>query len=66
MTTRTQRSTTSYNIKLDKKMKIERLAMEASLKIGRTVKWTELMDILTTEFGKDAQAMLIHREMEKN
>lgn len=60
----TTRTTTSYNIKLDKKMKIERLAMEASLKIGRTIKWTELMDILVTEFGKDAQQMLIHREAE--
>lgn len=57
----TSKTTTTYNIKLDKKMKIERLAMEASLKLGRTVKWTELMDILVTEFGKDAQAMLIHR-----
>ena len=58
--------TTSYNIKNDKKLKIERLAMEASLKVGRTIKWTELMDILVTEFGKDAQEMLIHREQEKN
>jgi hypothetical protein len=58
--------TTSYNIKIDKKLKIERLAMEASLKVGRTIKWTELMDILVTEFGKDAQEMLIHREQERN
>lgn len=58
--------TTSYNIKIDKKLKIERLAMEAGLKVGRTIKWTELMDILVTEFGKDAQEMLIHREQEKN
>ena len=58
--------TTSYNIKIDKKLKIERLAMEASLKVGRTIKWTELMDILVTEFGKDAQEMIIHREQEKN
>jgi len=59
-----QRAT--YNIKMDRKIRIERLAMEASLKVGRTVKWTELMDILVTEFGKDAQEMLIHREQEKN
>lgn len=58
--------TTSYNIKIDKKLKIERLAMEASLKVGRTIKWTELMDILVTEFGKDAQEMLIHREQGEN
>ena len=58
--------TTSYNIKIDKKLKIERLAMGTSLKVGRTIKWTELMDILVTEFGKDAQEMLIHREQEKD
>nr|DAL05390.1 MAG TPA: hypothetical protein [Inoviridae sp.] len=59
-------NTTTYNIKLDKKMRVERLAMEASLKIGRTIKWTELMDVLITEFSKDAQEMIIHREKEKN
>nr|DAN78374.1 MAG TPA: hypothetical protein [Inoviridae sp.] len=58
-------NTTTYNIKLDKKMRVERLAMEASLKIGRTIKWTELMDVLITEFSKDAQEMIIHREKEK-
>mgnify|MGYP000914192699 FL=1 len=59
-----QRAT--YNIKLDKKLKIERLAIDASQKIGRTVKWTELMDVLVSEFSKDAQEMIIHREKEKN
>ncbi|MDK4529088.1 hypothetical protein QG053_04730 [Kingella kingae] len=61
----TTRTTTSYNIKIEKKIKIERLAMEASMKVGRTIKWTELMDILVTEFGRDAQQMIIKRESEK-
>ena len=56
----------TYNVKLDKKLKIERLAMEASLKVARTVKWTEIMDTLVNEFGKDAQEMIIHKETEKN
>ena len=47
-------------------MKIERLAMEASLKIGRTVKWTEIMEVLVNEFGKDAQQMLIHQHSKEN
>lgn len=55
----------TLNVRLDRKMKIERLAMEASLKVGRTVKWTEIMEILMTEFGKDAQEMLITRETQK-
>ena len=58
-------ATTSYNIKVDKKMKIERLAIEASQKVGRTVKWTEIMEVLVDEFGKDAQAMIIHREQQQ-
>ena len=58
-----QRAT--YNIKMEKKLKMERLAIEASLKIGRTIKWTEPMDVLVTEFSKDAQEMIIHREIEK-
>ena len=50
----------TYNVKLDKKLKIERLAMEASLKVGRTVKWTEIMDTVIKEYGKDEQEMIIH------
>lgn len=57
--------TTTYNIKNDKKNKVERLAIEASQKIGRTVKWTELMETLVDEFAKDAQAMIINREKSK-
>ena len=56
----------TYNVKLDKKLKIERLAMEASLKVGRTVKWPEILDTLVNEFGNDAQEMIIHKETEKN
>lgn len=59
------KTTTTYNIKIERKNKIERLAIEASQKIGRSVKWTELMDILVTEFGKDAQEMLIYKEKGK-
>ncbi len=57
--------TTTYNIKTEKKLKIERLAIEASQKIGRTVKWTEVMDVLVDNYGKDAQSTIIHREMNK-
>lgn len=56
---------TTYNVKEEDKIKIERLAIEASVKIGRSVKWTELMEILIQEFSKDAQQMIIHRETEK-
>ena len=56
----------TYNVKLDKKLKIERLAMEASLKVGRTVKWTDKHDTRVNETEKDAQEKIIHKETEKN
>ena len=56
---------TTYNVKEEDKIKIERLAIEASVKIGRSVKWTELMEILIQEFSKDAQQMIIHRKTKK-
>ncbi|HDR0997133.1 hypothetical protein ACNO7L_10680 [Bisgaard Taxon 45] len=59
------KTTTSYNIKLDKKLKIERMAMETGLKIGRNVKWTEVMNVLVDQFAKDAVAYIEHQEKNK-
>lgn len=55
----------TFNVKMDKRLKIEKLAVEASQKVGRIVKWTEIMEVLMDEFAKDAQAMIIHREQQK-
>lgn len=52
----------TYNVQIEKKLELEKLAIEASQKLGRTVKWTELLDTLITEFKRDAQQMIIHRE----
>lgn len=59
------KTTTSYNIKLEKKLKIERLAMETGLKIGRNVKWTEVMGVLVDQFAKDAVSYIEHQEKNK-
>lgn len=59
------RSTASFNIKLEKKIKIERLAMEIGMKIGRPVKWTEVMNVLVDQFAKDAVAYIEHNENTK-
>ena len=50
------KSTASFNIKIERKIKVERLAMEVSLKIGRPVKWTEIMNVLVEQFSKNAVA----------
>ena len=55
----------TFNVKMERKLKIEKLAVEASQKVGRIVKWTEIMEVLMDEFAKDAQAMIIYREQEK-
>lgn len=52
------KSTASFNIKIERKIKIERLAMEVSLKIGRPVKWTEVMNVLVDHFAKDAVELI--------
>ena len=59
------KTTTSFKIKLEKKIKIERLAMEVGMKIGRPVKWTEVMNVLVDRFSKDAIAYIEHNEKEK-
>ena len=52
------KSTASFNIKIERKIKIERLAMEVSLKIGRPVNWTEVMNVLVDHFAKDAVKLI--------
>lgn len=62
---KTMKDRVTFNVKMERKLKIEKLAVEASQKVGRIVKWTEIMEVLMDEFAKDAQAMIIHREQEK-
>lgn len=57
--------TSTFNIKLEKKLKVERLAMEVGMKIGRPVKWTEIMNVLVDNFAKDAAAYIEYSESEK-
>lgn len=61
----TYKDTTSYNIKIDKKLRIERMAMELGLKIGRNVKWTEVMNVLVDNFAKDAISHIEYMEQQE-
>lgn len=58
-------SRSTYNIKEIDKVKLEKLAIEASFKIGKPIKWTEIMNVLIQEYSKDAQSNIIHRERAK-
>ena len=60
---RNMRST--YNIKAEKKLKLERAAIDLSVKLGKQIKWTEIMETLIDEFYKDAcDVLLIRYEQE--
>lgn len=56
----------TYNIKAEKKLKIEKAAIELSVKIGRPIKWTEIMEVLIDNFYKDACDVILTREKENN
>ena len=44
----------TYNIKAEKKIKLEKAAIELSVKLGRPIKWTEIMEVMIDNFYKDA------------
>jgi len=51
---------TTFNIDFEKKMMLERYAIEISHKVGYPVKWTDLMNHLIDNYSKEAMQDLIH------
>ena len=45
---------TTYNVTDERKMKLERLAINASVKLGKTITWTEILGYLIDNYSKDA------------
>lgn len=45
---------TTYNVTEERKMKLERLAINASVKLGKTITWTEILGYLIDNYSKDA------------
>ncbi|EKO1560091.1 hypothetical protein PZO73_004755 [Salmonella enterica] len=45
---------TTYNVTEERKMKLERLAINASVKLGKTIAWTEILGYLIDNYSKDA------------
>lgn len=57
---------TTMTIRMDRKMRLERIAIDVSKRINEQVTWTDLVNTLIDEFSKDAQELIIHRkEQEK-
>ena len=45
---------TTDNVTEERKMKLERLAINASVKLGKTITWTEILGYLIDNYSKDA------------
>ena len=45
---------TTYNVTEERKMKLERLAINASVKLGKTITLTEILGYLIDNYSKDA------------
>ena len=45
---------TTYNVTEERKMKLERLTINASVKLGKTITWTEILGYLIDNYSKDA------------
>ena len=45
---------TTYNVTEERKMKLERLAINASVKLGKTITWTEILGYLIDNYSQDA------------
>ncbi|MES1879252.1 hypothetical protein ABUT94_09885 [Escherichia coli] len=45
---------TTYNVTEERKMKLERLAINASVTLGKTITWTEILGYLIDNYSKDA------------
>lgn len=56
----------TYNITADRQIRLERLAVDVSHKVGKTVKWTELLTYMIDKYDKEAAADLLSEETMKN
>ena len=56
MKTATTMKRTTVSITEQRRMKLERLAIEATMKTGRSVKWTDLVNFLIDHYAEDAKA----------
>lgn len=60
-----KKTTASFNIKFERKKKVDLITMELGLKIGRAVKWTELMNVLVDHFSEEAAKFIEQDEKRK-
>ena len=52
---------TTYNVTEERKLRLERLAIDASVKVGKTITWSELVSALIDKYAKEAAEDLIEK-----
>ncbi|WP_392565051.1 hypothetical protein RHO13_13180 (plasmid) [Orbus wheelerorum] len=55
----------TYNIKTEKKLKLERMAIDISSEVKKTIKWTDIMEVLIDKYSKDACDYIATTEKEE-
>lgn len=53
-----------YNVREDRKLKLEKAALEVGNKIGRPINWTKIIEILIDKHTKDGIESLIYEEQQ--
>ena len=56
---------TSMRIKAERKMELERIAIEISFKTGKSTRYTDVINYLIDNYKKDAKEEMIHLLMEE-
>lgn len=56
---------TSMRIRADRKMDLERIAIEISFKSGTSIRYTDVANYLIDNFKKDAKEEMIHMFLEQ-
>lgn len=54
-----------YNVPEEKYLRLERMAVDMSYKVGKTIKWTEIITYLIDNYAKDAVDDMTSKEMMK-
>lgn len=57
---------TTYNVTEERKLRLERLAINASVKLGKTVTWSEILGYMIDNYAKDATDDLTASKQREN
>ena len=57
---------TNMRIKAERKLELERIAIEISFKVGKSIRYTDVINYLIDNFKKDAKEEMINEILNEN